>query len=80
MNIDSRKISLAKQVLNINDEEVIKAVENLMKELNIAEYESNLKPKSLKQYKEEIQYAIEDEKAGRLTKATDLKNQIKGWI
>lgn len=79
MNIDSRKISLAKQILSLNNEEVLKAFEDLLKEAKIANYESNLKPKSLDQYKNEIRSAIGDEKAGELTKATDLKEQIKGW-
>ena len=79
MNIDTRKISLAKQVLSLNNEEVLKAFEDLLKEAKLANYESNFKPKSLDQYKDEIRLAIKDEKAGRITKATDLKEQIKGW-
>jgi polyhydroxyalkanoate synthesis regulator phasin len=79
MNIDTRKISLAKQVLSLNNEEVLKAFEDLLKEAKLANYESNLKPKSLDQYKDEMRLAIQDEKAERLTKATDLKEQIRGW-
>lgn len=79
MNIDTRKISLAKQVLSLSNEEVLKAFEDLLKEAKLANYESNLKPKSLEQYQDEIRLAIKDEKAGRLTKATDLKEQIRGW-
>lgn len=79
MNIDSRKISLAKQVLSLNNEGVLKAFEDLLKEVKLANYESNLKPKSLDQYKDEIRLAIQDEKMQRMTKATDLKEQIKGW-
>lgn len=79
MNIDTRKISLAKQVLSLNNEEVLKAFEDLLKEAKMANYEANLKPKSLDQYKDEIRSAIKDEKVGRLTKATDLKEQIREW-
>ena len=79
MNIDTRKISLAKQVLSLNNEEVLKAFEDLLKEAKLANYGSNLKPKSLDQYKDEIRLAIQDEKMQRITKATDLKEQIKGW-
>lgn len=79
MNIDTRKITLAKQVLNLENEEVLKAFEDLLKEAKLANYESSLKPKSVDQYKDEIRSAIKDEKAGRLTKATDLKKQIGGW-
>ncbi len=79
MNIGTRKISLAKQVLSLNNEEVLKAFEDLLKEAKLVNYESKLKPKYLDQYKDEIRLAIKDEKAGRLTKATDLKEQIRGW-
>lgn len=79
MNIDSRKISLAKEVLNIEDEKIIRILEELLKEVRISAYESKLKSMSIEQYKEEIQLAIQDEIAGRLIKATDLKEQIKGW-
>ncbi len=79
MNIDSRKILLAKEVLNLNDEKIVQLLENLINEVRISQYESNLKPKSIEQYKAEIQLAIQDEEKGRLTKATDLKDQINGW-
>lgn len=79
MNIDSRKISLAKEVLNIEDEKIIRILEELLKEVRISAYESKLKSMSIEQYKEEIQLAIQDEIAGRLIKAADLKEQIKGW-
>ncbi|MCO5268593.1 MAG: hypothetical protein M9897_06845 [Brumimicrobium sp.] len=79
MNIDSRKILLAKEVLNLEDEKIIQIFEKLLKEVKLSNYESSLKPISLEQYKSEIHLAIQDEKAGRMIKATDLKKQIRGW-
>jgi len=79
MNIDTRKISLTKQILSLDNEEVLIAFEDLLKEANMASYETNLKPKSLDQYKDEIRSAINDEKAGRLTRVTDLKEEVRGW-
>lgn len=79
MNIDSRKILLAKEVLNLNDEKIIQVFEKLLKEVKLSSYESNLKPMSLEQYKSEIQLAIQDEIAGKMIKSTDLKTQIRGW-
>lgn len=79
MNIDTRKISLTKQILSLDNEEVLIASEDLLKEAKMASYETNLKPKSLDQYKDEIRSAINDEKAGRLTRVTDLKEEVRGW-
>ena len=79
MNIDSRKIAIAKQVLSLNNDNVLKILEDLLNDIKLSEYESNLKPMSLKQYKDEIKLAIQDEKEGKIIKATDLKKQISGW-
>lgn len=79
INIDTRKISLTKQILSLDNEEVLIAFEDLLKEAKMASYETNLKPKSLDQYKDEIRSAINDEKAGRLTRVTDLKEEVRGW-
>lgn len=79
MNIDSRKILLAKEILNIEDENILRILEELLSEVKISDYESKLKPMSLEHYKKEIRLAIQDEIAGRLTTAADLKDQIKKW-
>lgn len=79
MNIDSRKISIAKQVLNLNNDEMLKVLENLLNDMKLSEYESKLEPMSLKQYKAEIKETIQDEKEGRIIKAADLKKQISEW-
>ena len=79
MNIDSLKILLAKEVLNLEDEKIIQVFEKLLKEVKLSSYESSLKPMSLEQYKSEIHLAIQDEVAGRIIKAIDLKEQIRGW-
>lgn len=79
MNIDSRKISITKQILSLNNDNMLKILEDLLSDMKLSEYESNLTPMSLKQYKDEIKLAIQDEKEGRIIKATDLKKQISGW-
>ncbi len=79
MNIDSRKISIAKKVLSLNNEKILQIVEDLLNELETTHSQSTIKPMALKQFKDEIRLAIVDEKAGRLVKATDLVKQIDKW-
>lgn len=79
MNIEARKISLVKEFLNVENEEIIQEMEDLLHEKKAETYEGNLKPMSMARYKAEIERAIDDEKNGRLIKADDLKNQIQEW-
>ncbi len=79
MNIEARKILLVKEFLNIDNENIIRAIEELLHNKKIENYESNLKPMTMERYKAEIKMAIKDEKNGRLIKADDLKKQIQEW-
>lgn len=79
MNIEARKLSLVKEFVNIDNEKIIREIEELLNKRKIEAYEENLKPMSMARYKAEIEKAIEDEKSGRLIKAEDLKRQIKEW-
>ena len=79
MNIEARKISIVKELLNLDNERVVKAVEELLCKVKIENYENNLKPMSMAQYRAGIQMAIEDEKNNRLIRARDLKKKIREW-
>jgi len=79
MNIEARKIALVKEFLNIDNENTIRAIEQLLNEMKATAYEEDLMPMSMAQYKAEIQRAIDDETNGRLIKAKDLKKQIREW-
>lgn len=79
MNIEARKISLLKEVLNIDNEKMIRAVEELLHRKETEAFEEDLKPMSMARYKSEIKEAIEDEKNERLIKVEDLKKQIQRW-
>ena len=79
MNIEARKISLVKEFLNIDNENIIRAVEELLHKKRVENYENDLKPMTMERYKSEIEMAIDDEKKGRLIKADDLKKQIQEW-
>ena len=79
MNIEARKISVVKELLSVENEGVVKAVEDLLRKIKIENYENNLTPMSMARYRAEIQMAIEDEKNGRLIRAVDLKKKIREW-
>ncbi len=79
MGIEARKISLVKEFLNIDNEKIICAIEELLHSKKVENYESDLKPMTMERYKMEIEMAIRDEKNGRLIKADDLKKQIQEW-
>jgi len=79
MGIEARKISLVKEFLNIDNEKIIRAIEELLHSKKVENYESDLKPMTMERYKMEIEMAIRDEKNGRLIKADDLKKQIQEW-
>ena len=79
MNLEARKISLVQEFLRIDNEKIIIALENLLHKRKSELFEENLKPMSEKQFNDEIDLAIEDEKNNRLTSAQDLKNKVQKW-
>lgn len=79
MNIEACKISFVKEFLNVDNENIIREVEDLLHKKKTEIYEENLKPMSMAQYKAEIAGAIDDEKNGRLIKANGLKEEIREW-
>lgn len=79
MNLEARKISLVQEFLRIDNEKIIIALENLLHKRKSELFEENLKPMSEKQFNDEIDLAIEDEKNNRLTSVQDLKNKVQKW-
>ncbi|MFN3640897.1 MAG: hypothetical protein ACK4UK_08260 [Flavobacterium sp.] len=79
MNLEARKISLVQEFLRIDNEKIIIALENLLHKRKSELFEENLKPMSEKQFNDEINLAIEDEKYNRLISAQDLKNKVQKW-
>jgi hypothetical protein len=79
MNIEARKISLVQEFLRIDNEKIIIALENLLHKRKSELFEENLKPMSVKQFNDEIDLAIEDDKNNRIISAQDLKSKIEKW-
>lgn len=79
MNLEARKISLVQEFLRIDNEKIITALENLLHKRKSELFEENLKPMSVKQFNDEIDLAIEDDKNNRLISAQDLKSKVEKW-
>lgn len=80
MNLESRKISFIQEFLRIQNEEVIRGLENLLKkqkaELN---NKAEFKPMSLEQLEREIAISLEDSENDRGMTADELLLEIKKW-
>ena len=79
MDLQTRKITFVQEFLRLQNEEIIGALENILRKKKLDLYELNQKPMSMDEFNAEIDQALEDSKNGRLTKATDLKEKIKKW-
>lgn len=65
--------------MSIDNEKIINALENLLRKSKSENFEQNLEPISLKQFNDEIDQALVDEKNNRLINSTDLKQKIEEW-
>jgi hypothetical protein len=79
MNLETRKIILVQEFLRLDNEKIINAIENLLYKSKSEFFEENLKPMTLKQFNDEIDKALDDEKNNRLINAKDLKSKIQKW-
>ena len=80
MNTEARKISFIQDYLRVDDERILKAVENFFyKTKSEAFQEESLTPMSLDKFNEEINKAIDDENNNRITDVETLKKRIQKW-
>lgn len=79
MNLEARKIILIQEFLRLDNEKIINAIENLLHKSKSDFFEQNLKPMTLKQFNDEIDKALDDEKNNKLINAKDLKRKIQEW-
>lgn len=79
MNIEAKKLSFIQEFLRIDNENIINALENLLHRSKSEVFEESLKPKTVEQFNDEIDEAIEDEKNGRTITAEELKRKVQEW-
>lgn len=76
MNLQSRKLSIIQDFLNIQSEELISRIENI---LNNTKSNSKFKPMTMSEFNKRIDLSLEDSKNDRLTETNDLIEEIKEW-
>lgn len=85
MDIQTTKIELIKQLLNVNKESVLEKIKEILSsedssnEEEIVAYTFDGKPLTPNQYRTEIQKGLDDIKAGRVTSDEDLAKEIESW-
>lgn len=79
MDLEARKISFIQEFLRLQNEQVISSLEQLLRKERAQLMENDLKPMTLREYKDDIDKAMDDSKNGRMTKAEELKAGFKKW-
>lgn len=79
MNLEGRKISLVQELLRIDNEKLLVAIENLLSKSKTEIFEENLQPMSSQDFKNEIDKAVADEENNKLVTAKDLEKNIQKW-
>ncbi|WP_339708859.1 hypothetical protein [uncultured Kriegella sp.] len=79
MDLQTRKLTFVQEFLRIQNEEIISALEKILKKRKSKLYEQNLKPMSMEQFNSDIDKSLEDSTNDRIISAKDLKEEIKKW-
>jgi len=75
MNIESRKLLLIQELLQIKNEEIIIGLEKTLKQWRSKQHEKELKPMSQEQFNKEIDQAMTDSREDNVIKATELRKK-----
>ena len=77
LSLDTRKLNLIKFLSTSDDEQIIAAIEELLRKKRIAAYEARMQPMSEAAYLEKIGRGIDDIKNGRVTSVEDYLKEIE---
>lgn len=80
MDIQARKIHFVQEFLRLTNEELIGKFERILMTEKQRDYERTLESMTMVEFNRIIDNAEDDSKNGRLTPASDLKNEINSWI
>ncbi|MDT3740068.1 MAG: hypothetical protein RO257_11295 [Candidatus Kapabacteria bacterium] len=79
MNIQERKINLLKEIISINDADLINKIEEVLLVDNKTTYKSGFKPMTESELNIRVSEAESDYQNGRLTDAELLLKEIDEW-
>ena len=80
MDIQTRKITFVQEFLRLQNEEIVSGLEDLLRRKQAEQYEKKLTPMSTEQFYHEIDQAMTDSEANRVTSASDLRKKAKKWL
>lgn len=79
MDLQTRKLSFIQEFLRLQNEDIIKGLEEMLKKRTAELNSENLNPMSIEEYNSDIDQSLEDSANDRVIKAKDLKEEIKKW-
>ncbi len=79
MDIQTRKITFIQEFLSLQNEEIVRGLEDFLKEKKKQLSENEIKPMSIEKFNSEINMSLEDSKNNKVIKAADLKAKIEKW-
>ncbi len=78
MDIQTRKVEFVREFLKMQNEELLTLMEKLLRSTK-KDAENKLHPMSVEEFNQRIDRSMEDSKKGKLTKSSDLIEEIKEW-
>ena len=78
MDIQTRKVEFVREFLKMQNEELLTLMEKLLHSTK-KDTENKLHPMSVEELNKRIDRSMEDSKNGKLTKSSDLIEEIKEW-
>lgn len=79
MNIQTRKLALIEEFIQISDENLLTKIESFIRKEKKKSLQNELQPMSLTEFYELIDQARQDADAGRLVSHDELAEKVKGW-
>ena len=79
MDLQTRKLNLIQDLLQVGNEEVVAKLEMILKTDRKDRFEKSLNPMSEEEFNRSIDNSESDIKNGRLTTARDLKKDVASW-
>ncbi|HOO83555.1 MAG TPA: hypothetical protein PLS94_03250 [Prolixibacteraceae bacterium] len=76
MDLQTRKITFIQEFLKIQNESIIKSLEEMLEKKKLEDVDICKEPMSIYQFKKEIDDSMQDSKDGNLTKASTLKDKF----
>jgi chemotaxis protein CheY-P-specific phosphatase CheC len=79
MDLQTRKLNIIQELLQVGNEEVVTKLEKVLKTERKIQLEKSLSPMSEEEFNRIIDNSESDIKNGRITAARDLKKDIASW-